>query len=1135
MTSRVTVIAGPARSGKTHALLKDYRNMLRGQRGAAATGTAPIGGTLWIGPNRRAVEQVRDALLADGLTGCFDPGIQTFDQFARRVTSHAASEVRPIDDRSKRLLLEQLLREALAAGKLKHFAAIAHTSGFLDLTARFISELKRVEIWPEQFEDACKRAADFAQRGKPAQRERELIELYKSYQDILEKHQLYDAEGLFWSARSLLQAGQRAPYDGLKLVVVDGFTDFTRTQLEILDELARRSEQLVISLTDEESNEREDLFAKPRRTLAQLRERHAGLEVRRLPRRPEAEWPALAHVERELFKSPRRMQSAESHERIEFIAASGTVAEVEELARRVKRLIVVGDDSATPLRRVRPEEITIVCRSLTDNGSLLREFFTRYGIPTALESGRPLGQSPSLTALMALVKLGHDDWPFRDLLAVLGGNYFRPNWQETASPGVPEATERTIRRMQVPSGRDVLLETIDKVAHRAPDVVDPRDPFSERSERRNRERADALLALPVLKRLATALDALPSQASAAEWSEALKELARETGILQSMSDAKSDQLHSQPLRDLGDDFAAWNSFHQALGAGDRLAQLTRGAPAMISRSDLVDYLETIVQTEQLPGERDENGRVRILSAITARTLAAPYLFVAGLSEKAFPANDGGGQIYSDAEIQQLVGCGLPLTSASQRRRDEMLLFYETILRAERRLWLSFPALNEKAEPLLPSPYLAELARICKHDLHKHDELSDLSPVAPDGVLLNIFDARIRAAANAGRPDGDGAELAAVVRHSAETGRNLLAGLAIVDERSRRGAFGGYEGMILGDDARRMLEKRFAADFPWSAGQLEQYGGCPYQFFLQRVLRLQPVGEVGLEIDYGKRGSRVHDVLAELHAQMNERLGRYALPSETAPADYEQIVEEAISTFLRKDPDESLLEAFRAVDEKLLRRWLLNYAEQHGAYEKTNVKCDELPRPRHFEASFGMPNPPADKISTSEPLELVLHEERVKITGRIDRIDVGMSAGRAVFTIVDYKTGSSAGYSKSHVISGQALQLTLYAMATERLLLRGDGAVPWQFGYWFVADSGFKKTLLLHEVDSGDLKPTGDWTELRERIVERVVSLVRGIRRGEFPMYNEDEDCTSRCDFRTVCRVSQVRSLEKAWQPPSPQR
>ena len=86
------------------------------------------------------------------------------------------------------------------------------------------------------------------------------------------------------------------------------------------------------------------------------------------------------------------------------------------------------------------------------------------------------------------------------------------------------------------------------------------------------------------------------------------------------------------------------------------------------------------------------------------------------------------------------------------------------------------------------------------------------------------------------------------------------------------------------------------------------------------------------------------------------------------------------------------------DEKLLRRWLLNYAEQHGAYEQTNVKCDELPRPRHFEASFGMPNPPADKISTSEPLELVLHDERVKITGRIDRIDVGMTAGRAVFTM-----------------------------------------------------------------------------------------------------------------------------------------
>jgi hypothetical protein len=63
---------------------------------------------------------------------------------------------------------------------------------------------------------------------------------------------------------------------------------------------------------------------------------------------------------------------------------------------------------------------------------------------------------------------------------------------------------------------------------------------------------------------------------------------------------------------------------------------------------------------------------------------------------------------------------------------------------------------------------------------------------------------------------------------------------------------------------------------------------------------------------------------------------------------------------------------------------------------------------------------------------------------------------------DYDTGGAAGYTKAAVESGQALQLTLYAMAAEHLLLKNNEAVPWQFGYWFVADNGFKKTLLLHE-------------------------------------------------------------------------
>ena len=58
-----------------------------------------------------------------------------------------------------------------------------------------------------------------------------------------------------------------------------------------------------------------------------------------------------------------------------------------------------------------------------------------------------------------------------------------------------------------------------------------------------------------------------------------------------------------------------------------------------------------------------------------------------------------------------------------------------------------------------------------------------------------------------------------------------------------------------------------------------------------------------------------------------------------------------------------------------------------------------------------------------------------------------------------------------------------------------------------------------------------WIAERKKLLARVVSLVRGIRSGQFPVFSADDDCTSTCAFSTVCRIGQVRSLDKLWQAP----
>ena len=160
-------------------------------------------------------------------------------------------------------------------------------------------------------------------------------------------------------------------------------------------------------------------------------------------------------------------------------------------------------------------------------------------------------------------------------------------------------------------------------------------------------------------------------------------------------------------------------------------------------------------------------------------------------------------------------------------------------------------------------------------------------------------------------------------------------------------------------------------------------------------------------------------------------------------------------------------------------------------------------------------------------------ENIRFAGRIDRIDLGTLSGQSVFSIIDYKSGRSEGARVKAIFEGSALQLSLYALATE-WLLASDRALPARVGYWHLAGRGAKESVALHGPADAGLSPTAEWSQLVQRLPLRVAALVRGIRDGQFPMASQDDQCTSRCEFATVCRVNQARSREKVWDPPQEQ-
>ena len=158
--TQVTIVTGCAGAGKTERLLAGYQAAIS----RAQTERRPLS-TLWLTPTRRIQQTIAQRIVVSSGHTCFTPNVLTFDRFAEKILTAAGRQASPISPVIKRLLLRRIAQELMGQGELRHFQSIAGMTGFLDVVSSFISELKREEIWPEEFVAACQqRTSAFARR-----------------------------------------------------------------------------------------------------------------------------------------------------------------------------------------------------------------------------------------------------------------------------------------------------------------------------------------------------------------------------------------------------------------------------------------------------------------------------------------------------------------------------------------------------------------------------------------------------------------------------------------------------------------------------------------------------------------------------------------------------------------------------------------------------------------------------------------------------------------------------------------------------------------------------------------------------------------------------------------------------------
>lgn len=1049
-----------------------------------------VGTGLWITPTKRSRRDVLQRMFTLSSTTIFAPQVMTFDEFAESLVTAADQPATRISPTTRRLLLRRITREFDQGEIFQHFRGVAATGGFLDVVAAFIAELKRDEIWPEDFLQFTTNG------GRTADRDRELGLVYQRYQDILHQQNWYDNEGRTWLARTMLLEGQCRALPAWSLIAVVGFSDFTRPQFEILEALGQRADRLILTLADEPSDTRDELLAKSRTTRTRLRMSFPHLFERDEEASSQNSKPDyLAPIRTRLFGNPRDSHPASSSAGLSVIAATGPDSEWRSIATRIKTLLANG---------VRPGDITVGVRSLSEEGERWCRALQAAGIPTWTEAGAALRLDGVVKFLIAVLQNEVENWPYPRLMSVLGSTYFRPAALMTTTEVDVRAASSVLRQLRVPENHTAMIDIVRRIAATPSSAVrrdedaldDDRDDLPVRAAAAER----------VLAWYQQTTASLRRSHSLGDWIDVLAEFASAVGIGLGPDLPDDKRTRDQVQRVMRDAAVAETTWTDT--------------PALLDHQEFLQEFRDLLAAEEGDPLPEQTGAVRVLAMEQIRHFDTPHLFLVGLTEESFPRRRGDDCLFSDAERERLAAQGLPLRHAVQHQQEEAFFFWSLLMRGTQSLTLSYAAVNVRGQPTFASPYVMALQRLFAPGTLPVQHEGQLDPIPPEEQVLTLTDQRLIAmeAARTGR--------AGWLRALGETPaarpmvNNVLSALEMTIARFVTTGFTAYEGRLEYPPNQRRLAERFGPQRQFSATEFEAYAQCPFRFWLSAVLGIQPLPTMEEGTDHLRRGVVVHDVLADLRATMT------GLDREELALRFTMLV----SDQLRRTVTETELQrALTRLEERLLTDWAAAYSQQFDNYRQlVQQRWEEGWDIHRAEVPFGdVPRRPHEiDLEIAPPLSFTDGTEMVLVRGRIDRVDSARIQGRSVYNVIDYKTGRPPRFSMDDVRSGRAVQLVLYAFAVKELGLVDDDALPFQLGYWAVRETGFKAGLTQRGPKGFSRLDDAVWTALEKLLTTILPRLAAGIRHGEFVVDNPDPDCTGRCPYRTVCRVNQIRPLSE---------
>lgn len=576
--------------------------------------------------------------------------VLSFTRLVRRVAEYVGHAAEPCMDNGGRVVAMAAAARQLHS-RLKAYAAVETKPEFLKELVDAVDEFKRCCITSEDLLSAAKQT-----EGSLAQKLEELALLLEAYDGLCRQGKRDPRDQMNW----LLQQLEDSDFARDHVFYIDGFPDYTKQHLAILEHLVQYSPCVTVGLNCDSVHTSALAFEKAGQTAAQLINcaQKVGAEIRIevLPGRS----GALPGAWDKLFQG-RAEATPETESCIHAGVAESVWQEVQTVCERILELVRGG---------CRYRDIGIVCADMAAYQSILSLVFQRSGIPVYFSGTEEILHKSVVATVLSALNAVIGGFEQRDVLRYL---------RSVLSPVSPDLCDR-MENYAITWGIRGKRWQEDWVNH--PDGLG--EMWTEKEQGRLAQLNDARSrALDPLFKFSDRFRTAKNLAQQADALNAFLEdiaLAKRLSALADALDAAGDNRTAQILNQL------WEILLNALEQMyDVLGQTVWDGESFLRLFTL------------LLSQYDVGTIPPVLDSVMAGPVSAmrcqqeKYLFVLGAVEGNLPGYGGATGVLTDQERVTLRRLGVPLTGgAMEGIQAEFAEIYGMFCGATETVWVSYP-------------------------------------------------------------------------------------------------------------------------------------------------------------------------------------------------------------------------------------------------------------------------------------------------------------------------------------------------------------------------------------------------------------------------------------------------------------